>query len=183
MPSFVIHVAIANQYMKKHKTEIKNEKELIAGTIAPDLYNNMMPIPSKNKNGTHYGRWYDLQEINIGKFLEDPKVDIKQDYWKGYMLHLLADYYFYNKYFKKEIVEMEQNGDSLYYDYDCMNKEISEKYNVKLFENIKQYAKIIDGNAKYLNTNKVIDFIEEMSDINLEDIIKIIEEKGMEGIK
>ena len=102
---------------------------------------------------------------------------------EGYMLHLLADYYFYNKYFKKEIVEMEQNGDSLYYDYDCMNKEISEKYNVKLFENIKQYAKIIDGNAKYLNTNKVIDFIEEMSDINLEDIIKIIEEKGMEGIK
>ena len=36
MPGFVIHIAIAKEYERKHKNEIKNTEEFIKGAIAPD---------------------------------------------------------------------------------------------------------------------------------------------------
>ncbi len=99
MPGFTIHIAIAKEYVEKHKNEIKNENEFIEGTIAPDLNEEMTEI-AKNKSVTHYGKWGKYQvETNIKEFLEDEKVKIDKDYWKGYLLHLIVDHYFYNKFF------------------------------------------------------------------------------------
>lgn len=36
MPGFTIHIAVAKEYIKKHKDEIKNEEEFIKGIIDPD---------------------------------------------------------------------------------------------------------------------------------------------------
>ena len=36
MPGFTIHIAIAKEYARKHKEEIRNIDEFIEGTIAPD---------------------------------------------------------------------------------------------------------------------------------------------------
>ena len=90
MPGLTIHIAIAKEYAKKHEKEIKNIGEFIEGSIAPDY----IPIENKNisKSETHYGKWGDWarddQIIYLDKFLQDEKVDLSRDYWKGYFIHL-----------------------------------------------------------------------------------------------
>lgn len=168
MPGFTIHIAVAKEYIKKHKDEIKNEEEFIKGIIDPDYISLKNPLKDKNK--THYGKWgKEETEINMDKFLEDPKTNMNTDYFKGYFLHLLTDHYFYNKYFRKETDEEIKNKDGFYYDYDCLNERILKKYEIVLIEEIKMYMKSIKGTPKYLKPEKVVNFIEEMSNINLKE--------------
>lgn len=182
MPGFTIHIAVAKQYLNKHKNEIINEEEFLNGTIAPDLDETMSEI-CKDKNKSHYGIWNIFPNItNIDVFLNDSSVDINKDYWKGYLLHLLTDFYFYNKTFFNECLEMENNNGNIYYDYDCLNKDLIERYQITILENIKKYMNFIDGTPKYLDKDKLINFIEKISSLNLDNQIKIILEKGMEGL-
>ena len=184
MPGFTIHIAIAKKYAKKHPSEIKNEDEFIKGVIAPDM-NEKLDGPAEDKSKNHYGKWgrYEV-ETHLNEFLNDAEIDIEQDYWKGYFLHLLTDHYFYNKekYFKKEHQEMVANNDRFYYDYDCLNKMLIEKYEINILDNIKKYMNMYDGEPKYLKEEKIIDFIEEISNMDIQDKIEIINEKGMGGL-
>lgn len=179
MPGFIIHIAIAKQYAKKNSKEIKNLEEFIEGSIAPDY----ISIQNKNikKNETHYGIWGDWtkdnQEIHLDKFLEDEKVDITTDYWKGYFIHLIVDDYFDRIYFKEEIKCAKKNQDTFYYDYDCLNLEIIKKYNIEVIEKIEKYMNQIENKPKYLEAEKIIQFIEKMSNINLEQQIEFIKQK------
>ena len=179
MPGFTIHIAIAKEYAKKHEKEIKNIDEFIEGTIAPDY----IPIENKNihKSETHYGIWGDWtkdnQEIHLDKFLQDEKVDFRTDYWKGYFLHLLADDYFDRIYFRKEAIQAKENHDTFHKDYDCLNPEIIKKYQIKPMEKIQEYMHDIKEKPKYLKINKMIDFIEYMSNINLEEQAELIQTK------
>ena len=175
MPGLTIHIAIAKQYIAKHKKEIKNEEEFIKGVIAPDL--------SEDKNQSHYGNWEDYKErTNINEFLKNPKVDMRQDYWKGFFIHLLTDHYFYSKNFKRENEEISKNKDKFYNDYDYLNKALREKYKIEPLENIKKYMDIYDGEPKYLKQDKIIEFIEEISNMDIQERIKIIEQNGMGGL-
>ena len=153
MPGFTIHIAIGKEYIKKHKGHIQNESEFIKGTIAPDLDENKIDL-AKDKSKTHYGKWGNYQvKTNIKSFLQDAKVTIDTDYWKGYLLHLLVDHYFYNISFKQELEAIIQNKDKFY----------------AVTNRIKDYEEI--------------QFIEEMSNINLEKQMEIIQKEGMEGLK
>lgn len=185
MPGFVIHIAIAKEYERKHKNEIKNTEEFIKGAIAPDYIS--ITNPNENKNKTHYGIWGDWtsnnQEIHLNEFLEDKKVNLNTDYWKGYFIHLLSDHYFSEKYFKQEIYNAKKNKEKLYNDYDCLNKELLKKYNIEVLEETKKYMNCFDEKPKYLEINKVEKFIEDMSNINLKEQEQLIRQKGMEGIK
>ena len=174
MPGFTIHIAIAKLYISKHKLEIKDEKEFIKGSIAPDLNEEMSEI-TKEKSKTHYGKWGTYETItHLNEFLNDEKIDMNKDYWKGYYLHLLADDYFYNrdKYFKKEYDEVKKNNDKLSYDFDCINKDLIYKYEIEVLENIKKYMNIYDGEPKYLKLEKIFKFIEDISNINIQDEIQ-----------
>lgn len=183
MPGFTIHIATAKQYMKKHDLEIENEEEFIKGVIAPDL-NDELNGPAENKSKTHYGKWgKDEVTTYIEKFLKDPKVDMTQDYWKGYFLHLLTDHYFYNKIFVKEHDEMLKNNDTFYYDFDCLNKDLIEKYKINILENIKKYMNMYDEQPKYLKQEKVTNFIDKISNMNIQEKVEIIKQKGMEGLE
>ena len=183
MPGFIIHIAVAKKYIEKHKLEIKNEEDFIKGTIAPDMNVNL-DGPAEDKSKTHYGKWgkYEVTTY-IDQFLNDSNVDISKDFWKGYFLHLLADHYFYNKVFYEEHQKIIENNDRFYYDYDCLNKLLIEKYEIQVLDNIKQYMNIYDKKPKYLSESKVINFIEEISNINIQDKIKIIKQNGMEGLE
>ena len=184
MPGFTIHIAVAKEYIKKHKCEIKDENEFIKGTIAPDLNENMTDI-AKDKSSTHYGRWGNYRvKTDIKAFLEDPKVDISKDYWKGFMLHLLVDHYFYNKQFKHELKMIIQNKDKFYYDYDALNYDLISIYKIEILENIKKYMNTTksDEEPKYLKLDKIIKFIDEISSLDLEKQIDIIKKYGMEGL-
>ena len=169
MPGFTIHIAIAKEYAQKHKKEIINEEEFVEGTISPDYISIINP--NIDKDQTHYGIWgKGFSIINIKDFLNDPKVDLKKDYWKGYYLHLIVDHYFYNVRFKKETEEERKNGDGFYHDYDCLNSTLIDKYKINKIEKIEKYMNCKNDKTKYLNIEKIIEFIEEMSNINLDEM-------------
>lgn len=182
MPGFTIHIAIAKKYIEKHGNEIKNEEEFVKGVIAPDMNENL-DGPAEDKSKNHYGKWgkYEVTTY-IDEFLKDSTIDMKQDYWRGYFLHLLTDHYFYNKYFKKEHEEMVKNNDRFYYDYDCLNKSLIEIYQIHVLDNIKKYMNMFDDKPKYLIEPKIIDFIEEISSIDIQDKSEIISKKGMSSL-
>ncbi len=116
----------------------------------------------------------DSDKIYLDKFLEDPKVDLNKDYWKGYFIHLLTDYYFARVYFVKEIIDAKNNNDTFYHDYDCINEELINKYHVKVLDEIKKYLSCVNDEPRYLKINKVINFIETMSNLNLEEEVNLI---------
>ena len=88
MPGYVIHLAIAKEYIKKHK--IEDRIEFLKGSIAPD--------GNQNKVESHYSIHGTSSGSNLYLYLQKNKLD--NDYNKGYFLHLLADFLFYNKYFR-----------------------------------------------------------------------------------
>lgn len=183
MPGFTIHIAIAKKYIEKHKAEIKDEESFIKGVIAPDMNGNLDGI-AEDKSKTHYGKWGRYQVTTyIEQFLEDTNIDISKDFWKGYFLHLLSDHYFYNKIFKELYQEMKKNNDRFYYDYDCLNKSLIKKYDIEILENIKKYMNYYDGEPKYLKEDEVINFIEQISNMNIKEKVEIIKQKGMEGLE
>ena len=179
MPGFTIHIAIAKEYAKKHEKEIKNIDEFIEGTIAPDY----IPIESQyiSKSETHYGEWGDWtrddQIIYLDKFLKDKKEDLNTDYWKGYFIHLLVDDYFDRIYFRQEAKQAKENHDTFHNDYDSLNTEIIKRYHLEPMEKIKKYMKKIEDKPKYLQLEKIIKFIEEMSNINLTQQVEVIKQK------
>ena len=179
MPGFVIHIAIAKEYERKHKNEIKNTEEFIKGAIAPDYIS--ITNPNENKNKTHYGIWGDWtsnnQEIHLNEFLEDKKVNLNTDYWKGYFIHLLVDDYFDRIYFRQEAKQAKENHDTFHNDYDSLNTEIIKRYHLEPMEKIKKYMKQIEDKPKYLQLEKIIQFIEEMSNINLTQQVEVIKQK------
>lgn len=184
MANLGIHEIIANQCIKKGNIKVSNKEEFIKGTIAPDLNQELTGV-SKDKDASHYGKWSNGEvETNIDKFINDPKVDVKKDYWKGYLLHLLTDYYFYHVYFKEEFERMkkERKGD-FNTDFSCMGKKLVEKYDYVLTIYTSRIVKFKNGEPVYLKFDKVIDFINRMSDLNIDKEIKKIKEKGMEGLE
>ena len=150
MPGYVIHIAIAQEYLRKNK--MNYSEEFIKGAIAPDL--------TDKKSETHYGK--SPAYTNLNNFLMKNKLD--SDYMKGFFLHLIVDYLFYNKYLYK--LEKPQ----IYYDYDYTNKELIEKYNVKLLDCIKPYVCYKEGEPKILTIDLACCIIDEISELNIEQV-------------
>lgn len=151
MPGFVIHLAVANEYLRKHPNEIKQEDSFLKGVIAPDFTND--------KSKTHYAK--DSINTNLRLYLESNTIN--SDYDKGFFLHLITDCVFYQKYFKNLTT-------SLYDDYDMLNKTIIEKYNVKVLKEIEEYAKYKQGEPQILKKDIIYKFIEEVSSFDIEDV-------------
>lgn len=151
MAGYVIHLAVAESYIKKHEDDIKDYNRFIEGVIFPDSVSD--------KSITHYGE--KSSKTDLKAFLEDNKID--NDYNKGYFLHLVTDYIFYNKllkYFSKDI----------YNDYDILNEKLQKKFNVTLPENIKDKVFYKEGKTKVLKLENIIKLIEDVSDYKLDEI-------------
>ena len=156
MAGYVIHLAVAESYIKKHEGDIKDYNKFIEGVIFPDSVSD--------KSITHYGE--KSSKTDLKAFLEDNKID--NDYNKGYFLHLVTDYIFYNKllkYFSKDI----------YNDYDILNEKLQKKFNVTLPENIKDKVFYKEGKTKVLKLENIIKFIEDVSDYKLDEIKELRE--------
>lgn len=151
MPGYVIHLAVAKRYAERNK--IIESKEFIQGVIAPDLL--------KQKGiDSHYGA---SNSIDFNEFFKYHKID--NDYEKGYLLHLVTDYIFYEKLADRWTPD-------IYRDYGILNKSLVEKYNIDLPEEVRKCAEFIDGNLSILNLEDIINFIEEMSKIDLDEFVK-----------
>ncbi len=155
MAGYVIHLAIAEEYLKKHKDVKEDYDEFIKGVIYPDSVTD--------KSLTHYG--IKSSKVILKDFLQDN--EINNSYMRGYFLHLITDYLFYNKYLEKFTKD-------IYNDYDILNKRLIEKYNVVLPENIQNNVFYEDGETKILTMELAIKIIDEISDLNLNAVEKEI---------
>ena len=129
MAGYVTHLAIAEEYLKKHKDVKEDYDEFIKGVIYPDSVTD--------KSLTHYG--IKSSKVILKDFLQDN--EIYNSYMRGYFLHLITDYLFYNKYLEKFTKD-------IYNDYDILNKRLIEKYNVVLPVNIQNNVFYKEGEKK-----------------------------------
>ena len=164
MAGYVIHIAIAEQYLNKHKSKVENYNEFIKGVIAPD--------DVTDKSLTHYGA--NSSKTNLYKYLEEN--EINSSYNRGYFLHLLTDYLFYNKYLKDV-------SEDIYNDYDILNLYLIEKYNIKIPEKVKNIVSYKNGNTKILNKELVDLLINEISNLNIDDIVTEIKSNPIKWTK
>lgn len=151
MPGYIIHISVANEYMRKNPNEIKDYSKYIDGVIFPDSV--------EDKSLTHYGE--KSSKVNLKKFLEEN--EIEDDYNKGYFMHLVTDYLFYNKFldcFSKDI----------YNDYDILNLKLQERFNIKLPNMIRDKVFYKDGETKILELDSVLKFIDDTSNYKLNNI-------------
>lgn len=153
MPGFVMHIAIGQEYAKKHKN-IENYDEFIRGNILPDL--------TKEKSKTHYGK--SPAYTNLKNFLQNNKINTSLN--QGIFLHLIADYLFYNHYIDRITKEVLHN------DYDLINKALIERYNVVLLEEIKKNVFFKDGNPQILTLDLAEKVINEVSSLDIYEVQK-----------
>ncbi|MBP3802170.1 MAG: hypothetical protein J6I85_09200 [Clostridia bacterium] len=163
MPGYVIHVAIAQEYLKKHSKN-EDKTKFIEGNIYPDLI--------KPKSQSHYGK--SPAYTSLEGFLNNNTIDNSLD--RGKFLHLIADYLFYNHYL--DYLDKEE----LHNDYDILNDDIIKKYDVKLPDIVKQYAFSKSGIPKIINLELVYKVIDEVSSLDM-DIVAEEVKNGMEKWK
>lgn len=152
MPGYVIHLAIGKKYIDKNK--IKDTDAFLQGCIMPDLL---------DKKSSHYGE--SSSNPDFQKFLETNSLD--SEYNQGYLLHLISDYLFYNKYLKRFV---ESFSDEIYHDYNKLNKFLIEKYNVEIPEKIKSVVGFENGEPTILKKDSICSFIDAISEIDFTQI-------------
>lgn len=182
MPSFQIHLAIAQRYMEKHTIEDKDA--FMEGSIAPDF------VRPKEKSHYTIGTPTDdliknaRNKVNLKRYLAENKVET--DYEKGVFLHLLTDKIFFTEFFNEDYYKQttyQEFCENLYISYNRTNSYIEEKYHLVLkkdmiekikddIEKSKKEKKVILQEGKnILQLDKIDAFIEKISDINLEEYI------------
>ena len=156
MPGYIIHLSIASEYIKKHKEKI-NKQDFLEGVIAPD--------ETKNKSETHYGE--NPRKTDLEKFLKNNNVDTS--YEKGFFLHLLSDYLFYNIYLSKKY-----EREILHNEYDCVNRFLIEKYNITVPNNVKDKIYFKTEEPKILTKEFVCKLIDEISEYDINETVQEI---------
>lgn len=161
MPGYVIHLAIAEMYLKKHNDKKEDYNEFIEGVIYPDS--------TKIKSETHYGD--KSSESNLYEFLKEH--ELKNSFEKGYFLHLLTDYLFYNRYI--DII-----SEKIYNDYDVLNDLLIEKYKVVLPEKVKNQVFSKNGELYILSMEILDRLIDDISNMDLDKVSEEVKKDPLE---
>lgn len=152
MPSYIVHLAIAQEYLKKHNK--KYSKDFILGSLEPDF--------TTVKSETHYGK--SPAYTSLKEYLKNNKINT--DFDQGYFLHLVTDYLFYNHYLN------ELRKPQIYDDYDILTKPLLEKYNIILPEKLKDKITFKNGTTQILTFPLACKVIDEVSSLTLEEVEK-----------
>ncbi len=192
MASALIHLCVAKKANEKLHM---NERELLLGSIAPDLSKQV----GESKIKSHFlkGDTED-SEPDIKEFLNLYKSELSKPFEMGYFIHLLTDKYWFRDYvytylddyslktFGKKLTYTELKG-IIYNDYTNLNIDLIDKYNLSLalfYEDLTYPKSII----KEIPIDKLDLIVEKMGIIisnstgkktiimNSEDVIKFIEE-------
>ena len=167
MPGITIHLASANQYLKKHPEE--DREEFIRGTVAPDI--------AKDFIASHYTKPYNgdsllgCLEAKVDIYEAFLDLDLSTAFNRGQMLHLIMDFEFYNNYFNEDEIQdlsPEEFRGITYHDYASLNRHVKEKYGVEFPEEVKEFD-VDDSEPPILLEPTEIDaFIERIGDIEIE---------------
>ena len=163
MPSLAMHLAIAKKYLESHKEE--NEEEFYKGTVAPD----MKPVLEIGNGRLHYGE--NSHRPGLNRYYQEE--GLNSSYNRGYFLHLLTDYLFYNRF-------LTEYSHDIYDDYERMNQRIINKYGLKVPEKLEGYIKIVDKELKVVDEDSVYRFIDSVGQLDLEKYKEQISEKDKE---
>lgn len=150
MPSYIIHLAVAKEYLKSHTEE--NTDEFIRGVIAPDLL---------EKPQSHYGE--SSSEPDLKKYIQVNGLHTSYD--RGYYLHLKTDWIFYH-----DLLPANVFCEEVYNDYDRMNASLIKKYELIIPEEVKDYVGFRDGRTKKLHEHMVDRFIGKVGKLDLEQL-------------
>ena len=143
MASTIIHVAITSELNKKLK---RNPKDLLIGTIAPDV----AKLVGLDKSLTHFSTEDEDNIPHLNEFLVKYLNHFDDDFVLGYYIHLYVDYLWF-KYFITELVHNDESyvldidGNRIYYDdedemfhkyiyddYTNLNIQLIDEYNIDL---------------------------------------------------
>lgn len=184
MASFNIHIAVGNLYQRNNK--IKNNLEFFNGIVEPDM--------ADDKTLTHFsGEIIENsiirsleRKVNLVEFLNN--YNISSDYNKGWFIHLVTDYLFYNYFLDKDYlknVTYKEFSKDIYHSYDDVNDYLVNKYQLVYpsmeVEHyiIKNRGKLTNDKYKNILPYKELDeFILKVANINLENYILKIKKAG-----
>lgn len=150
MPGYIIHLAVGKVYSKYNK--IEDIEGFEKGVIAPDIM--------KNKSESHYGPNSSHPDLN--SFIQTN--GISDNYNEGYLLHLVTDYLFYNRFLKSW-------SQDIYEDYDKLNANIIREYGIVIPKEIQKKVEFKKGKLSILNEEELYRFINSVGKINLRRII------------
>jgi len=151
----------------------------IKGNLAPDLV--------EDRVASHYTKKIYLEnlsqilknKIGFDDYLKTAKID--NDYEKGYFLHLLSDYKFYNNFFDKNYIEhtiYQEFKKDLYYRYNLIHNYLINNYDINYypFENEIRKRIIASQNDANYNGEMRLNII---SNKQLDDFINAILQKNI----
>ncbi len=145
MPSYVIHTAIAEVYVKRHPEE--EREAFMKGVIAPDFL---------VKPQSHFGPASSQPDLELCKTTRG----LSDSYSRGYYLHLLSDKLFFDVFltaFSKE----------LYHDYDKVNADLIKRYGVRLLPETVGTVAFADGEPTLFDREALYRFIEAVGAADL----------------
>ncbi len=179
MAGFHIHLAIAKRYAEKNN--ITDTKSLYKGSVDPDLVEDKSISHYSGKQDSTKLIDYLANKVLLYEYLKGHVVD--NDYERGVFLHLITDYLFFNDLISKEYLREVAYAEfckDLYTSYDMTNDYLIKTYDIDfgdlkdvLEDNIKKNKK--DKRTENSMGNNILPlpkldaFIEQVSDINLED--------------
>lgn len=187
MASLMIHLIIAEKYCKLHSVE--NENEFIMGNLAPDMV--------EDKEQAHYVEDIDhksymdavLNRVNLEKFCHYNI--LSSDYTKGFFLHLITDYIFYNQYMSKISIlkEMDKNyeyafvREYVYDEFDKLTGVLQKKYPDINTDILPPRSKIaINKPLELFNENTVDNIIDFCANLNLTETFESVKNGNLKPL-
>lgn len=148
MPSLDIHIAIARKYLKKYN-DIKDEISFIKGNLEPDLVDDRIASHYTIKTDDRVLYHILKNKIGLSDYLNSKRVN--NDYEKGYFLHLVTDFIFFNQFFDDEYIKITEYGNfkkDLYYSYNIIHSYLIDNYDIR-------YTPFNDKVEKRISTSQV----------------------------
>lgn len=177
MPSMAVHFAVGREFLKYNK--IKDKESFRKGILEPDL---LGLLSQKDKEKAHFSEKKDdlmslrqklETKVNLLMYLN--MREINSDFERGYYLHLLTDYYFFNDFlfktktqFNETIIDMKM----LYDDYEKIAKDMEENFGVDN-RNTPWDGLYQEGEPVFFTKKEIFEFIKKCSKL---DIMKIRKE-------
>lgn len=170
MPSYSIHIACANEFLKKNK--ISNPNLFMQGVLAVDMAIDKSKSHYSNTSDTSNLKNYLRNKVNIDRYLSENNVT--SDFDKGYLFHLITDYRFYTEFLSDDFIlntTQEEFGKIIYHDYNSINEYIKNKYKVEYPDIIKKYDLDNHEEPLILKYDLLDDFIKQISMIDLDSYL------------
>lgn len=180
MPCLAMHLAVAEEYLKKHIEE--DRENFILGTIAVDI--NTIDIRKKincegeDKNSRHFGTIDDTtkdpieymkKKVNLQKFIAENHIDTS--FRRAYFLHLICDRLFYDKLITNETIKeisAEKFREKIIRDYNRITPILISKFHLEIPDIINNIISgHSDGNLELFSEEYAYHFIKDASRLDL----------------